>query len=191
MDAGLWQRAHDGRTLRSARPPQSRTTDGRREFPLSAELAEAGGTVLTDELVRRWRTFANSAWRTLLLTFTDEANERKVNDILRWILFGCVVVLVGSSVEFAIIAIHATSINTDVSSVVDAFDKSKGILNKATVIQSSIQTLQNGRGELNIPLITGYSIGMFLLTLLMGGIRKWFEKELGEDIKPMEEKNGQ
>jgi hypothetical protein len=57
-------------TLRSARASQSRAADGRRELPLSAELTKAGRTVLTDELERRWLSFANSARLTMLLTFT-------------------------------------------------------------------------------------------------------------------------
>src|ERR1700730_15174319 len=72
MDAGLWQRTNDRRTLRSAGASQSRAADGRRELPLSSELTEAGRTVLRDDLVRRWLSFANSAWLTLLLTFTQE-----------------------------------------------------------------------------------------------------------------------
>jgi hypothetical protein len=47
------------------------SADGRRELPLSAELTKAGRTVLTDELARRWLSFANSARLTMLLTFTS------------------------------------------------------------------------------------------------------------------------
>jgi len=50
--------------------------DGRREFSLSAELTKAGRTVLIEDLERRWRTFANSAWLALLLTFTSRRHHR-------------------------------------------------------------------------------------------------------------------
>jgi hypothetical protein len=45
---------------------------GRGELSLSSEFTEAGRTILIYVLERRWLSFANSAWLTLLLTFTRE-----------------------------------------------------------------------------------------------------------------------